>query len=135
MQGNCTPCRARTAYIDYGCSGGGNHNKWAFPTPELLDKLCNHWSGEWNNQLEFMFQEIQKELMGLNARARSQGNWRTFFHRSNQGEHAPERQLTIHNFSDWKNTMVEGGFMDNWNKKNIHEILYPEYFRLPTDGN
>jgi len=44
-------------------SGGGDHDKWVFPTPELLDKLCDHWSVEWNNQLESVFQEIQKELM------------------------------------------------------------------------
>lgn len=116
-------------------SGGGDHNKWAFPTPELLDELCDHWSGEWNDQLEFVFQEIQKELMGPNARARSRGDWRTFFHWSNRGEHAPERRLTIHDFSDWRNDMVEGGFTDDWNKKNIREIEYPEYFRPPAGGN
>ena len=116
-------------------SGGGDHNKWVFPTPELLDELCNHWSGEWNDQLEFVFQEIQKELMGPNTRARSRGDWRTFFHQSNRGEHAPERRLTIHDFSDWRNDMVEGGFTDDWNKKNIREIEYPEYFRPPAGGN
>jgi len=65
------------------CSGGGDHNKWVFPTPELLDELCDHWSGEWNNQLEFVFQEIQKELMSPNTRPRSRGDWRSLFHRSN----------------------------------------------------
>ena len=60
-------------------SGGGNHKKWVFPTPELLDELCDHWSSEWNEQLEFVFQEIQKELMGPNTQPRSWGDWRSFF--------------------------------------------------------
>ena len=70
-------------------SGGGDQDKWVYPTPELLDELCDHWSGQWNDQLEFVFQEIRKELLGSNARPRSRGDWRSFFHKSNRGVHAP----------------------------------------------
>ena len=115
-------------------SGGGDHDKWVFPTPELLDELCDHWSGKWNDQLEFVFQEIQKELMGPNARPRSRGDWRSFFHRSNRGEHAPARRLTIYDFSDWRTVMVEEGFPIDWNKMYIRDIIYPEYFKAPAGG-
>ena len=115
-------------------SGGGDQDKWVYPTPELLDELCDHWSGQWNEQLEFVFQEIRKELLGSNARPRSRGDWRSFFHKSNRGVHAPRHRLTIHDFSDWRDVMVDNGFTDDWNKKNIRDIEHPEYFQPPASG-
>ena len=88
-------------------SRGSDHDKWVFPIPEVLDELCDHLSGEWNEKLEFIFQEIQKELMGCNAQPRSWGDWRLFFHKSNCSVHASAHHLTIYDFSDWRSAMVE----------------------------
>ena len=82
--------------------------------------------------LSLCSKKFRRNSWAPNARPRSWGNWRSFFHRSNREEHAPTCHLTIYDFSNWQTVMVEEGLPVNWNKMYIHDIDYLEYFRAPA---
>ena len=114
-------------------SDNGEKDHWVFPSPELLDELCDHWSGEWTPECERAFVMVKTELNGSKAKPRTRGEWRIHFRQDNRNN-PPAYVVTEHDFSDLRNMMVDGGFPADWNKKCLSDIEFPERFLPPASG-
>ena len=114
-------------------SDNGEKDHWVFPSPELLDELCDHWSGEWTPECERAFVMVKNELNGSKAKPRTRGEWRIHFRQDNRNN-PPAYVVTEHDFSDLRNMMVDGGFPADWNKKCLSDIEFPERFLPPASG-
>ena len=114
-------------------SDNGEKDHWVFPSPELLDELCDHWSGEWTPECERAFVMVKTELNGSKAKPRTRGEWRIHFRQDNHNN-PPAYVVTEHDFSDLRNMMVDGGFPADWNKKRLSDIEFPERFLPPASG-
>ena len=80
-------------------SDNGEKDHWVFPSPELLDELCDHWSGEWTAECERAFVMVRNELNGSKAKPRTRGEWRVHFRQDNRNN-PPAYVVTEHDFSN-----------------------------------
>lgn len=102
------------------------HQRWLFPTTDILEDFCDHWRGEWTEGCESIFQHIAKSLDRGTAKPLTRKGWRSYLHSTNHGARGPPVYLTPTHFSKVDDRLL--AFPDPWHGKRIADITFPIRF-------
>ena len=108
------------------------HHRWLFPTMEIMEDYCHHWSGEWTQGCDLIFHNIAKGLERGTAKPLTRKGWKSYLHSSNHGTRRPGVVLTAAHFA--RTDELLQGFFSAWHGKRVTEILFPIPFDS-SDGN
>ena len=108
------------------------HHRWLFPTTEIMEDFCNHWSGEWTQGCDLILHNIAKALDRGTAKPLTRKGWRSYLHSANHGDKRPDVVLTQAHFSQVEELLRD--FPDTWHGQRIADIHIPVHFD-PLGGN
>lgn len=112
-------------------AAGGQPERWLWPTEELLDRYCLHWSGEWNLGVDRLFGILDGELQRGTQKLRCRKEWMEFLRKGHRGENEPDDVLEQKDFEEVRDKLA-AAFPVNWHNKRLSDIVLPERFHLPT---
>ena len=97
------------------------HHRWLFPTVEIMEDFCHHWSGEWTAGCDSIFHNIAKSLERGTAKPLTRKGWKSYLHSSNHGARRPTTLITSTHFSKVDELLL--AFPDSWHGKRIADII------------
>lgn len=97
------------------------HHRWLFPTVEIMEDFCHHWSGEWTAGCDSIFYNIAKSLERGMAKPLTRKGWKSYLHSSNHGARRPTTLITSTHFSKVDELLL--AFPDSWHGKRIADII------------
>lgn len=100
-----------------------DHHRWLFPTIDIMEDFCNHWSGEWMEGCDSIFHHIAKSLEQGTTKPLTRKGWKNYLHSMNHGARRPLVLITPTHFS--KVDELLHAFSDPWHGKRITDINFP----------
>ncbi|KIJ92329.1 hypothetical protein K443DRAFT_135317 [Laccaria amethystina LaAM-08-1] len=102
------------------------HQRWLFPTTDIMEDFCDHWRGEWTEGCDSIFHHIAKSLDRGTAKPLTRKGWRSYLHSTNHGARGPPVYLTPAHFTKVDDLLL--AFSDPWHGKRIADISFPVSF-------
>ena len=108
-----------------------------YPSKDILDEGCFFWTGEWDNRMDNMFNDITKEILQGSARFRTPGMWNDYFRRLNWGHRGSQERLNqvVPAMLARLYSRIIDGFPVDWNKCWLADIELPEEYQPCQFGN
>ena len=103
-----------------------DYHRWLFPTAEIMEDFCDHWSGEWTEGCDLIFHNIAKALERGTAKPLMRKGWKLYLHSTNHGVRRPAVVLSLAHFSTVDELLV--AFPDPWHGRCIADISIPMRF-------
>ncbi|KAJ7489983.1 hypothetical protein B0H11DRAFT_2229498 [Mycena galericulata] len=124
----------------------GSVERWVWPTEDLLQELCEHYTGEITPALHRCLMVIYEEVNKRQVKARSRSQWYQFFRIGNRPGSSGNRvegkaatastdstQETAYKLSDVdfdeEESRMKRVFSDDWSKVKVRDIVLPGMFR------
>ncbi|EDR08981.1 uncharacterized protein LACBIDRAFT_326632 [Laccaria bicolor S238N-H82] len=102
------------------------HHRWLFPTTDVMEDFCHHWSGEWTAGCDSIFHNIAKALECGTAKPLTRKGWKSYLHSTNHRARRPTVHITATHFSEVDELLL--AFPDPWHGKHIADINFPTPF-------
>ncbi|KDR70593.1 hypothetical protein GALMADRAFT_75946 [Galerina marginata CBS 339.88] len=101
---------------------------WVYPPPHMLEKFCDHWSGEWNPTLDSIFNYISEAYISRPARMEPMGQraWKSWLRSYNRGDWKPVHVLQDQDVTNILKGIALAGLPLTWDQKPLTDIHCPE---------
>ncbi|EDR00805.1 uncharacterized protein LACBIDRAFT_333861 [Laccaria bicolor S238N-H82] len=100
-----------------------DYHRWLFPTTEIMEDFCDHWSGEWTEGCDLIFHNIAKALERGTAKPLTRKGWKSYLHSTNHGTRRPTVTLNSSHFTRVDELLSV--FPDPWHGRCIADISIP----------
>lgn len=105
------------------------NDRWIYPPPEIIDEVCDNWTGEWNWVMETIYTFISNELIKIPCKMtpKSRGGWKRFLKTYNGGSYTPVNVLTEKHVVDVMKGLALAELPRTWNLRPLSSIHLPEF--------
>ncbi|PPQ82123.1 hypothetical protein CVT26_008868 [Gymnopilus dilepis] len=106
-----------------------NHERWLYPPVAVLEKDCDHYTGEWNETMEKMFAYLMKNILANPPKIepKSRGKWKEWLLTYNRGKWALNRpKPTDNEFEDILQQLEQVGLPRSWDHLPLSDLYLPE---------
>lgn len=120
-----SPGEQRTLY-GFTSGANGDGDRTLFPTEAILATYLNHWTGEWNDRCQSIFETIWDNIHDRDmVLAMTPGQWNQFLRGNNRGIYAPAFTPTD---ADWTQLHDELStrYPKSWDRIALSEAEVPE---------
>ncbi|PPQ97536.1 hypothetical protein CVT26_002412 [Gymnopilus dilepis] len=106
-----------------------NHERWLYPPEFVLEKDCDHYTGEWNETMDKIFEYLTKKISATSPKIepKSRGKWKEWLQTYNRGKWAVERPKPAdHDFEEVLGKLKRVGLQRSWDHLPLAKLYLPE---------